>query len=1017
MTGRTPRAATRKAPIVRIGPARQLIGFDPPSALHPAGNVFPRKILSLVLQSATKPNGLVLDPLSACGDTAVEILRLGRRAALIELNPVSAFFAEVNLRPASLPRLTWAFADVRSSAAAGLAELFATACPKCGGHGTGMRYHRRNGKLIRIEYACRCSRARLTKKPDTRDAEREAGLDRLWIPQWHPARLPDADPVPIRTTAALSILLQAIEIIPKQTPRDALKAAFAGCLPSVYFRKPPLRRNETIEENPWIAFEAAFQRVYAAKQTGNRILDNAAVGRSYADLEAGRANVVLLSRASAAAEGADLPGGSAECIVASLPSPAGTAGLTSVQAAWLRLDLDPEWDIVAEPDGAGAGPSAAGMLAAFRAIRRAGKAGAAVYLFLPDRLAGKPAEWIHHLERGRMTPESVRYQPPPDSSVRRAGASVPLEGGYILKARLLAPGEAPAAPVAEDVLRAKLAAAAKLRIAVHGSKTTYDQILHAFYQTLSPAELASVSEYPIEELFQKDAGPFARWRNGKLVLRKGGVPARSKLLHLWRETLLDAEALAAGDPADADAARAAALETLFQSGGTAEDSCRIRGRIRAAEIARRRIERAVALLQAWGKALGHAVRTMKGADAGVVWKASGGEKVIFHLGRKTVAVAGADKKGNRSEWGGLSYLNLELQAQRWFRLHPGGGPPASGRWIPLTHLPDAEGFSAPVRISPPKDLRLKVVQNREICGRHYLLTVELPKDVKMDFRPGQFFHILCDPQAGAGDDPPLALRRPLSIHRAGYPGFRHTALADAADLPVELREGLVRRPSRIDFLYRVVGEGTEILRRTPKGAFLAGIGPIGKGFDTSGIGTAVIVAGGIGIAPLAALAEALRFEGKEVLVYVGATGGEMLNLAVTRDGISPADKPGLLEAIEAEFREIGAQLLGACTDDGSIGRKALVTDLLEQGLRDGCVPRSGVRLYACGPTAMLRTVAAIAAREGLDCQVSLEERMACGIGACYSCTVGIKQPDGAVLKKRVCREGPVFPARDIQWKD
>ena len=138
--------------------------------------------------------------------------------------------------------------------------------------------------------------------------------------------------------------------------------------------------------------------------------------------------------------------------------------------------------------------------------------------------------------------------------------------------------------------------------------------------------------------------------------------------------------------------------------------------------------------------------------------------------------------------------------------------------------------------------------------------------------------------------------------------------------------------------------------------------------------------------------------------------------AVTRAGGVPDDRE-LLEAVESEFRDIGAQILTICTDDGSAGEKGLVTEMFERGLREGCVPREDVRVYACGPEGMLKAVAEVTAHYNLDCEMSLEERMACGIGTCYSCTVTIQLPDGTTQKKRVCREGPVFQARDIQWKD
>jgi dihydroorotate dehydrogenase electron transfer subunit len=328
--------------------------------------------------------------------------------------------------------------------------------------------------------------------------------------------------------------------------------------------------------------------------------------------------------------------------------------------------------------------------------------------------------------------------------------------------------------------------------------------------------------------------------------------------------------------------------------------------------------------------------------------------------------------------------------------------------------PQAEGDSR-AKTTPAGDLRLKVVQNRAICAEHYLMTVDLPKGVELQFTPGQFFHVVCDPGAEKRRSYPLTLRRPFSIHRARFPGFDPAALSGSGDLPEELLASLIRHPARIEFLYRVAGEGTERLSRIRKGKVLDAIGPCGSGFAPGEERTAVIVAGGIGIAPLAALAEELRFAGKEVLAYIGAIRENMLGLAATRGG--SCDEGDLVGAIESEFREIGARVMTVCTDDGSAGEHGLVTEMLEAGIREGCVPREDVRLYACGPKGMLRATAAIAVQYGLDCRVSLEERMACGVGACYSCTVSVRQPDGTEAKERVCREGPVFDAREIVWKD
>ena len=106
-----------------------------------------------------------------------------------------------------------------------------------------------------------------------------------------------------------------------------------------------------------------------------------------------------------------------------------------------------------------------------------------------------------------------------------------------------------------------------------------------------------------------------------------------------------------------------------------------------------------------------------------------------------------------------------------------------------------------------------------------------------------------------------------------------------------------------------------------KGTILRAIGPCGKGFSIGPEPTAVIVAGGIGIAPLAALAEWLRFRGKEVLVYIGAVEKNMLSLAATRNTGPEDDGREILGSVEQEFREIGARILTVCTDDGSIGER------------------------------------------------------------------------------------------------
>jgi len=207
--------------------------------------------------------------------------------------------------------------------------------------------------------------------------------------------------------------------------------------------------------------------------------------------------------------------------------------------------------------------------------------------------------------------------------------------------------------------------------------------------------------------------------------------------------------------------------------------------------------------------------------------------------------------------------------------------------------------------------------------------------------------------------------------------------------------GISSLPTRssIELLYRVVGKGTSILTTREEGSQLKLLGPIGNGFPLPKKGEIpVLVAGGSGFPPL--LFHALR-AGANAHVFIGAR---------NRECLSP-------ESALKIFRN-SVQKVHIATEDGSAGVRGFTTDILESFLNTR-EKRSRLVVYACGPHAMLAAVSRIAENHGIRCYVSMEERMACGVGACMGCSV----PMAAGGYKRVCKEGPVFDSLDIDWRE
>jgi len=253
-----------------------------------------------------------------------------------------------------------------------------------------------------------------------------------------------------------------------------------------------------------------------------------------------------------------------------------------------------------------------------------------------------------------------------------------------------------------------------------------------------------------------------------------------------------------------------------------------------------------------------------------------------------------------------------------------------------------------------------IAEHAEFAGGYRLLVFEAPA-IAGAVGPGQFVHLRV-PRFEIG-----VLRRPFSVFRA--------------------EEG------RLSVLYKAVGGGTRAMTRLRVGERLSLMGPLGNGFPRPATGgRPVLVAGGYGVAPLSFLARTWPDGG---LVFIGGA---------TRTDI-------LCE------KDFDPQLwdVRVATDDGSQGVKGLVTVALDAWVASRAAGDPQPEIFACGPEGMLKAVGERAVAQGWKAWLSLDKRMGCAVGACLACVQRVREQDGTERWTRVCKEGPVFEAREIVW--
>jgi dihydroorotate dehydrogenase electron transfer subunit len=253
-----------------------------------------------------------------------------------------------------------------------------------------------------------------------------------------------------------------------------------------------------------------------------------------------------------------------------------------------------------------------------------------------------------------------------------------------------------------------------------------------------------------------------------------------------------------------------------------------------------------------------------------------------------------------------------------------------------------------------------IAANERDTDQYFRLVLRAPQIAPL-IQPGQFAHVRILPLKDA------LLRRPFSIFQATADTF--------------------------SILYKTVGKGTDALARMRAGEALSVIAPLGHGFTVPPPGgeTPLLIAGGYGMAAMFLLAQRSPQKG---IVFVG--------------GRRRADI-----LCEKEFAASGWEVRVA-TEDGSHGEKGLVTQPLLKEIAKRKAESGKRKLFACGPTPMLRAVGKLAEEHDLPAELSMDEHMCCGVGTCLTCVIPVRTGDGWEYQ-RTCTEGPVFDAREIVW--
>lgn len=261
----------------------------------------------------------------------------------------------------------------------------------------------------------------------------------------------------------------------------------------------------------------------------------------------------------------------------------------------------------------------------------------------------------------------------------------------------------------------------------------------------------------------------------------------------------------------------------------------------------------------------------------------------------------------------------------------------------------------------PVNIKAKLLKKEELKTGIFKFSVQADEITQIS-KPGNFIEIRVN-----NDIEPF-LRRPISIYN------------------IKREDGI------LEFIFQVKGKGTKILSEKREGELIDIVGPLGYGtFKYSSFQNLAIIGGGIGVFPLYELAKCANKENKNINTYLGFRNKDLV-------------------VLEDEFKQVSNNLI-ITTDDGSYSQKGFAIDFLKKDIKEGKIDS----IYACGPLPMLKAIKELAIEKNIPCQISLEEKMACGLGACLGCAVKTaKSPKESPEYWHVCKAGPVFQAKDVE---